>query len=258
MGILFCERGAGRGATLPAHSFIYLLLLHRRLAVNENSLPKAVALAKTGDKAAARAILRQIVASEPGNETAWGWLAYCAETEIEKRQALERVIEINPANKGARRELEKMGVAGPILKPRPKARSKSRTKRDSRRAAKPQKRGCIRTLVIAGLVIVILACIGSFLGSNDSDNGNRATKKPSTLEAWNVCRDRVMSSLKAPSTAKFPTLDRDFVREHENGNWRVAAWVDAQNAFGAMIRTHFICILRYEGNRWQVKDFLLE
>jgi micrococcal nuclease len=76
-------------------------------------LETAIALAKTGDKDAARVLLRQIVVAEPNNERAWGWLAFCAETVAEKRQALEHVLEIDPDNQAVRRALEKLGEEKP-------------------------------------------------------------------------------------------------------------------------------------------------
>ena len=64
-------------------------------------LEQAVALAKSGDKAGAINLLRRIVANDPHNARAWGWLATCASTVDERRQALERVLEIDPENVGA-------------------------------------------------------------------------------------------------------------------------------------------------------------
>jgi predicted TPR repeat methyltransferase len=81
----------------------------------------AIALAKTGDKAAARILLQQIVASEPHNAQAWGWLAFCAETVAEKRQALERVLEIDPDNQAVRRALEKLPEEEPAAERPPPA-----------------------------------------------------------------------------------------------------------------------------------------
>jgi hypothetical protein len=72
-------------------------------------LETAIALAKAGDKQAARLLLRQIVASEPDNERASGWLVFCAETLSERREALKHVLEINPDNQGARRALDELG-----------------------------------------------------------------------------------------------------------------------------------------------------
>ena len=40
-------------------------------------LEQAITLARSGDKGAARDLLYQVVAQEPDNEHAWGWLATC-------------------------------------------------------------------------------------------------------------------------------------------------------------------------------------
>jgi len=36
----------------------------------------------------------------------------------------------------------------------------------------------------------------------------------------------------------------------------VRIWVDAQNSFGAMLRSHYVVTLHYNGNgKWQVQSF---
>lgn len=76
-------------------------------------LEQAIVLAKAGDQEEARKLLRQIVAEDPYNEHAWGWLAVCAETVAERRRALEHVLEVNPENEAARRALGKLGEEKP-------------------------------------------------------------------------------------------------------------------------------------------------
>lgn len=85
----------------------------------ENSLNRAIALARAGDKVAARTLLRQIVdiEVEPDNEVAWGWLAHCAENLEERRLALARVVAINPNNVGAVEALNKLLNAPPYKLP---------------------------------------------------------------------------------------------------------------------------------------------
>ena len=220
----------------------------------ESSLNQAITLAKAGDKAAARRLLRRFVAEHPQNEAAWGWLAYCAETKTERRQALERVLEINPANRRARDTLKKMRPTPAPARSTPAKRRKSPAKTKD----KSKRRGCGRTFVIIMLLLIILVCLSS-LGTNDSGNdGKDREREPSTLEAWSACKEFVRQDLKAPSTAKFPTFDKNFVQEHDNNNWRVSAWVDSENAFGATLRAHFICVLRYENQEWHLKDILIE
>jgi hypothetical protein len=74
----------------------------------EAALQEAVALARAGEKSAAREALQWIVEIEPGSEGAWRWLAWCATTRAERADALRRVVAINPANSKARQLLSTM------------------------------------------------------------------------------------------------------------------------------------------------------
>ena len=61
-------------------------------------------------------------------------------------------------------------------------------------------------------------------------------------------QSHVEQRLKAPSTAKFgacATTDTTKYCTKYLGNQRhrVATYVDSQNEFGAMIRTHFVCVM---------------
>ncbi len=86
-------------------------------------LQRAIALAKAGDSAAARVLLRQIVAEQPDNGPAWAWLAHCAETVSERRRALEYLLILNPEHEASRRALEDLGDEKPakekLLAPQP-------------------------------------------------------------------------------------------------------------------------------------------
>lgn len=65
-------------------------------------LKQGIALARAGDKAQARSLLRRVVDDAPGNEAAWMWLAGVAETPQEALAALEKVLALNPQNGRAR------------------------------------------------------------------------------------------------------------------------------------------------------------
>jgi len=71
-------------------------------------------------------------------------------------------------------------------------------------------------------------------------------------------KEFVKRNLKSPSTAKFPgvLLERDHWKIQRNGNnYTVRAWVDSQNGFGAMIRSHFVIKLeQVGGDSWEMKD----
>ncbi|MFP4324210.1 MAG: tetratricopeptide repeat protein [Anaerolineales bacterium] len=75
----------------------------------QKQLEQAIALAQSGQRAAARDLLQEIIAQEPSNETAWLWLASLAITQDERIEALTSVLAINPANPQARSALQKLG-----------------------------------------------------------------------------------------------------------------------------------------------------
>ena len=65
-------------------------------------LKQAIALARSGDKARARPLLRQVVEDDAANEAAWMWLASVAESPQEALSALEKVLALNPDHERAR------------------------------------------------------------------------------------------------------------------------------------------------------------
>ncbi|EKE79448.1 hypothetical protein A10D4_12809 [Idiomarina xiamenensis 10-D-4] len=64
--------------------------------------------------------------------------------------------------------------------------------------------------------------------------------------------------LKAPSTADFPWMSSDGVYVSVMGNceFHVRGFVDAQNGFGAMIRTNYSLTLRYskQSKKWHLES----
>ena len=55
--------------------------------------------------------------------------------------------------------------------------------------------------------------------------------------------------LKAPSTAEFPWgIDEYSIASLGDGRWKVSSYVDAQNGFGAMVRSRWNVTLRENEN----------
>ncbi len=111
--------------------------------------------------------------------------------------------------------------------------------------------------IIAFVLISLLGInlLGAIFGG-DKPKEVAAEQKPvitdatRRMEAKLECRSYVESTLKSPSTAEFPfTTDFTAVGEGK-GPYIVNGWVDAQNSFGAMLRTHFTCELHNDGKRW--------
>ena len=70
------------------------------------TLSQAIATIKAGRQAEGRAMLEQILASDPGNVNALLWMTEIADTSSERREYLDRILEIDPNNAMALRGLE--------------------------------------------------------------------------------------------------------------------------------------------------------
>ena len=75
---------------------------------------------------------------------------------------------------------------------------------------------------------------------------------PDKTMAWVIITEVVKSRLKSPATASFPGLFDGFsarrsVRDHGNGLYSVSSWVDAQNSYGAKLRTHYTAEIQWTG-----------
>jgi hypothetical protein len=81
--------------------------------------------------------------------------------------------------------------------------------------------------------------------------------------AWIKVQDAIKQNLKAPATAKFPgilDLGGDLIIEQrENHNYLIKAYVDAQNDYGALIRTHFTAVIQQVSeNGWRIDSLDFE
>lgn len=112
--------------------------------------------------------------------------------------------------------------------------------------------------IIFGIAILMFAVVAL------STSGDKDTSKPApppkpehdSISAFVMSQNFTKKQLKAPSTAKFPRYSEGRVADLGNGEYRVSSYVDAQNAFGAMIRTNYICKVKYVGNdKWQLLEF---
>jgi hypothetical protein len=89
------------------------------------------------------------------------------------------------------------------------------------------------TIVIAGGLVWLLIwwISGGF-------SGPAQPKSISATDAQVACQTQVEKQLKAPASADYPA-DIDPVKTGDGWQWN--AYVDAQNSFGAKLRTNFTC-----------------
>ena len=104
---------------------------------------------------------------------------------------------------------------------------------------------------LAGIAAFILFCVlVSYISRSVSTTSNTPAKA-SEVDAWYACQDFILEELKAPSTAEFQKRDSKKVYKETENIFIVSMYVDAENSFGAMVRTDFECRLRYtDAGQW--------
>jgi thioredoxin-like negative regulator of GroEL len=100
----------------------------------EEMLQMGIRAAKAGNTDGARTLFEQVLTQDKRNERAMMWMAKLAETKVERKKWLDRVLTINPDNQGAREALKKIAYT---------------------RSAKEN-----RTLLVFGMVAGVLIVLG--------------------------------------------------------------------------------------------------
>ncbi|MCB9437413.1 MAG: PD40 domain-containing protein [Anaerolineales bacterium] len=90
--------------------------------------------ARNNNRIIARNYFRQVLDIDSSNESAWLWMAQSADRIEDRRDYLERVLEINPDNDKARAALEKIYAAAPpeTAAPQPSVFERAAARRESR------------------------------------------------------------------------------------------------------------------------------
>ena len=70
-----------------------------------NDLQQAIAAIKAGDKETGQQLLMKVIKADPKNEAAWLWMASTLDDPQEKKECLQKVLQINPGNEMAKKAL---------------------------------------------------------------------------------------------------------------------------------------------------------
>lgn len=99
------------------------------------------------------------------------------------------------------------------------------------------------SIIIWGALIFIFFKIIAGWWSSLGDNSTQSDdSKDYKIEAYVMSQDFVEDYLKNPSTAKFPTYSA--INVIQTGNrYKIEAYVDSQNSFGATTRNQYYMIL---------------
>jgi hypothetical protein len=208
-------------------------------------LRQAITAIKSGDKALGKQLLVQVLEQDSRNEHAWLWLSQCVTSYEQKLDCIKRVLDINPNDTTAQKELARLQALSQI-KVQPVL------------AKPPQKKAKSSNLLPYILVTaVVFGCICIFAIASLSGGGGGDTSGGGTM-AYYMCQDFIEKRLIAPATAEWPSRSDITVlpiRGKEEA-YQVRGYVDSQNGFGALIRTNYVCEVSYVGNgQWHL-DYL--
>ena len=97
--------------------------------MTDDLLRHAISAIKSGDKALGKKLLVQVLEQDSKNEFAWLWLSQCVTSHEQKLDCIKRVLEINPNNATAQKELARLQTLSQIkAQPQP-AQSKPTKKK---------------------------------------------------------------------------------------------------------------------------------
>jgi len=114
------------------------------------------------------------------------------------------------------------------------------------------------------IIIIVLIAIGFvvFMFIININKEKEVVNKASPENAYYISQQFVEDRLKSPASAEFPRFSNSGVSVSYTGNdtYKVSAYVDAQNSFGALIRTYYKCEARYNksSDKWMLIDLKMD
>lgn len=111
--------------------------------------------------------------------------------------------------------------------------------------------------VVIALVLLIVVVFGAviIIGYNAP---NELLQQGSEIKsAYAACQEWTRERLKAPSSAVFPPQS-EISAERRNFAWRIRFTVDAQNSFGAFLRSDVYCKVRDRDDSWYLVTLEIE
>ena len=110
------------------------------------------------------------------------------------------------------------------------------------------KKGCLFVFLIIGGLFAVFFFKAIIDGSSNAAGSPGGDKHG----AWAYAQLFVEKELKSPKTAEFPSNGSRFVTPLGDGRFQVEAYVDAENSFGANVRTEFTAVLEKVEEGWKL------
>lgn len=109
-------------------------------------------------------------------------------------------------------------------------------------------------LALAALGLIAVMVWSGSQSPPASAPSSEPTAETRTAAVWVQCKRFVTDALKVPATADFPFFPVESITSLGSGRFRVQSYVDAENSFGAKIRTNFTCDVRQSGSTWVLES----
>ncbi len=114
--------------------------------------------------------------------------------------------------------------------------------------------GKLFLLLIVGIIVLTIFSEDPDDTKKSTSNSTSQTVGNDQAGAWASTKFFIKNELKSPKSADFPWYSDQTVQHLGNGLYRVRSYVDAQNSFGALIRTHFeVKIQKHASGKWTVE-----
>lgn len=115
------------------------------------------------------------------------------------------------------------------------------------------KSGYIATIIVIAVVSAFGVAINRYQNNERkyaAEDREKAKKERLIRKAFEISKKEMKHQLKSPSTAKFASeFDEESKYQiNDDESIIIRSYVDAQNAFGATVRTYFKCTVDKDGN----------
>jgi hypothetical protein len=117
----------------------------------------------------------------------------------------------------------------------------------------------VKILVAVAALYVVVAILGSIYFPEAGQQANHYDS-PDRSDACFASQKFVRDELKAPSTAEFPDWTESNCQATQSGNvWTVRSFVDAENSFGAQVRSDYTAEMSYNTSRdsWTLNNLTI-
>ena len=110
---------------------------------------------------------------------------------------------------------------------------------------------------IGCFAVVLFVILCAFFSCRNYKPSPEAIADGDKYEAWYYAQQFAKMELSTPKSADFPSYHTDGVSVTALGDdkFSVCGYVDAQNAFGAVVRSRFEAKISREGKKWYLDSF---